>query len=463
MRQDKYKKKGRKEISECLTSKQTSNLNRHHYGSKRFLGACLDIDAQKTVCGLKQARAYCKTAKIPLSLRRSSFSFKFGNSICNSMGTLEFRIPLRTDGYLPIFADIVDADVPLLLGLDYLDREKLLADNLSNKLVCIDDGWELPIIRRNGHMFIDWNIRQILFTKFELYRMHRNFFHPSAKKLFNVIKKGFPEKCTPDVQKKLESISKDCLRCQEKSVPHRFKVSLPNDEIMFNGVIALDLMWLDVGKRRKAPILHIVDTQTHFQNAVFLKGESARDVWDAFIEAWSTVYVGYPQTLKSDHGKIFTSKSWKEWSSMAGINLEISGIESHNSAGIVERYHDPLRKIFNSIKSDYPQLDREIALRCAAKGINDTMGPEGLVPSYLVFGVIPTFPAMKTQLPSQKDRMAAISAARIEMASISARLKIQYALRSRLPPATEYLIEPGDNVHVFREKLKNGVDHIVCT
>jgi len=355
--------------------------------------------------------------------------------------------------YLPTFADIVDADIPLLLGLDYMDKEKLLADNLKNMLICEENGWTLPITRRKGHMFVEWNIQKILFTNMELHRMHRNFFHPSARKLFNVLKRAYPYSCNSETLKQLEAISKNCTRCQQKRTPHRFKVALPNDEIIFNGVVALDLTWLDVGKKLKAAVLHIVDTHTHFQNAVFLKGGSARDVWDAFIEAWSSVYVGYPTTLKTDHGKVFTSKSWRDWSSMAGISLD-SGIESHNSCGVVERYHDPLRKIFTAIVSDYPKLDREIALRCEIKGINDTMGPEGLVPSYLVFGTLPSFPAMNTDLPGQKDRMAAVSYARKEMATISAKLRIQHALRSRIPPATEYLIEPGDNVYVFREKLE---------
>lgn len=80
------------------------------------------------------------------------------------------------------------------------------------------------------------------------------------------------------------------------------------------------------------------------------------------------------------------------------------------------------------------------------------MGPEGLVPSFLVFGILPTFAAFNTQLPSQKDRMAAITSAQKEMATISAQLKIQTALRSKLPPATEYLVMPNEYVHVFREK-----------
>lgn len=37
------------------------------------------------------------------------------------------------------------------------------------------------------------------------------------------------------------------------------------------------------------------------------------------------------------------------------------------------------------------------------------------------------------------------------MATISARLRVQEALRSKLPPSTHYLISPGDMVFVYRE------------
>ena len=71
------------------------------------------------------------------------------------MGCMEFRIPLPNAGYLPVQADIVDADVPLLMGLDYLGKERLLADNLRNKLVCSDFSWELLIVQ---HSTLSWTL-----------------------------------------------------------------------------------------------------------------------------------------------------------------------------------------------------------------------------------------------------------------------------------------------------------------
>ncbi len=38
-----------------------------------------------------------------------------------------------------------------------------------------------------------------------------------------------------------------------------FRVTLPNSRIVFNQVLALDLVWIEGN-----PVLHVVDTQTHF-------------------------------------------------------------------------------------------------------------------------------------------------------------------------------------------------------
>lgn len=217
-------------------------------------------------------------------------------------------------------------------------------------------------------------------------------------------------------------------------------------------------MCLDMGKTRKAPVLHIIDTQMRFQNAILLKGQSACHVWDAFIEAWSTVYIGYPNTLRVDHRSIFTSQQWNSWSLLAGMDFAISDIDSDNSDVMIERYHDPLRRIFRFMQAEHPHLDPEIAVRCAIKSINDTMVPEGLVPSYLVFGVIPVLSVLRTELPSQNQRMKAIATAREEMTCISEKLRIRQALRSKLPFATDYIVYPENMMYVFREEENNWTE-----
>ena len=82
------------------------------------------------------------------------------------------------------------------------------------------------------------------------------------------------------------------------------------------------------------------------------------------------------------------------------------------------------------------------------------MGPEGLVPSLIVFRVVPSFPTVNATLPAQMEGIAALDAARKEMGTVTAEMRIQQELRLKLPPATKYLVEPGDQVLVYREKGK---------
>ena len=137
-----------------------------------------------------------------------------------------------------------------------------------------------------------------------------------------------------------------------------------------------------------------------------------------------------------------------------GITLQFSGVESHNSIAKGERYHAPLRRIYQLLTENNPNLSNTLALRYAIKGINDTANIDGLVPSLLVFGVVPYFPLSNRILPNQRSRLQAIVDARLEMGRIVAEQRIYRALKSKLPRAVVHDIKAGDDVIVYREKKK---------
>lgn len=66
--------------------------------------------------------------------------------------------------------------------------------------------------------------------------------------------------------------------------------------------------------------------------------------------------------------------------------LRASGIEDNHSIDVGERYHVPLGRVFNGIRIDNTGLSDDLTLRFAVKSVNDTMGPDGLDPSLLVYG-----------------------------------------------------------------------------
>ena len=55
------------------------------------------------------------------------------------------------------------------------------------------------------------------------------------------------------------------------------------------------------------------------------------------------MYTGYQDRIKVDQESQFTTPRFKQITDATGIELSLSGVESHNSLGAGERYHDLLR------------------------------------------------------------------------------------------------------------------------
>lgn len=66
-------------------------------------------------------------------------------------------------------------------------------------------------------------------------------------------------------------------------------------------------------------------------------------------------------------------------------------IENPGTIGLVERYHTPLRRSFNTIREMFnmKEVSDDECLHMAVYANNVTIGPEGLCPMLLVFGALP--------------------------------------------------------------------------
>lgn len=87
-----------------------------------------------------------------MKLRPSNSTFRFGDGTHPSLGRIPIRIPTPNAGYLNIDVDVVRPDVPLLIGLDLLDDEKLIVNNVDNIMESRIHGWKMPITRQHGHL-----------------------------------------------------------------------------------------------------------------------------------------------------------------------------------------------------------------------------------------------------------------------------------------------------------------------
>jgi Reverse transcriptase (RNA-dependent DNA polymerase) len=138
-----------------------------------------------------------------------------------------------------------------------------------------------------------------------------------------------------------------------------------------------------------------------------------------------------------------------------GVTIKLSPFESHNSLGQNERLHSPLRRCFLKIRNDIPSLPDDVALRVAVKAINDTVGPNGLIPTLLVFGTMPQLPLMQGTLSpytGQEQRDHALRTATAEYRKYVSERRLQTALRAKTATAMTCIHQPGDRVLVYRER-----------
>ncbi len=64
-------------------------------------------------------------------------------------------------------------------------------------------------------------------------------------------------------------------------------------------------------------------------------------------------------------------------------------VKAYNLVGIVERYHGPLCRIYHIIITELLDIGKDIALQMAFKAINNSIGPNSLIPTLLVFKAYP--------------------------------------------------------------------------
>lgn len=172
--------------------------------------------------------------------------------------------------YVEMEINIVDGNLPLIVGLGIMNKAGFILDYGKNSFTDQSRSWELPITYQYRHYFVHDDASNMYLTRVELERLHLQFYHPSASKLYALLKRRNGPGIDPNIKPVLKKIIVACATCQEYHFgPFRFGASILPDEILFDHKIANDLMWL-TGK----PVLKEIDTDTSYQNDEFVRSKS---------------------------------------------------------------------------------------------------------------------------------------------------------------------------------------------
>src|SRR6266700_6513220 len=126
---------------------------------------------------------------------------------------------------------------------------------------------------------------------------------------------------------------------------------------------------------------------------------------------WINIYLGPPNIIMYNIGKNFVSKEFKQYAIILGTTIRSVPIKAHNSVGMVERYYGPLYHIYHIIIVELLDIGKDMALQMAFKAINNSIGPNSLIPTLLVFRAYPYIVESNTPNPIVISQAAALKKA----------------------------------------------------
>jgi DeoR/GlpR family transcriptional regulator of sugar metabolism len=102
---------------------------------------------------------------------------------------------------------------------------------------------------------------------------------------------------------------------------------------------------------------------------------------------WINTYIEPPDVIIINAGTNLTIIKFVNNAKVITIEIEEVSIEIHHSIGKIEKYHGSVRRAYEIIMKELGiAISSFNAFQIAIKSVNDTAGPDGLVPTLLVFG-----------------------------------------------------------------------------
>ena len=111
-------------------------------------------------------------------------------------------------------------------------------------------------------------------------------------------------------------------------------------------------------------------------------------------------------------------------------------IKAHNLVRMVERYYGPLCHIYYIIIMELLDIGKDIALQMAFKAINNSIGPDSLILTLLVFRAYPRIVESDVPNPTVIKRAAALKKAIKEVKKLRAKRQVADTLNIYNGPKT---------------------------
>jgi hypothetical protein len=119
------------------------------------------------------------------------------------------------------------------------------------------------------------------------------------------------------------------------------------------------------------------------------------------------------------------------------INVKEVPVKAHNSIGKIKRYYGLLRQAYKILSSKLPSANKEAILQITVKAVNDSAGPDGIMPTLLVFEAYPCITRDSLPSPFITEQAKAIYKAIKEVRRLYAEQQVNNALAIKNGPNTK--------------------------
>lgn len=98
------------------------------------------------------------------------------------------------------------------------------------------------------------------------------------------------------------------------------------------------------------------------------------------------IYFGLPDLIIANVSKQFMAKKFKQYAFNIDIIVKNAPVEINYTINMVEYYHETLQQVYFIITNKIPSIKPNLALQRSFKAINNSVVPNRLVSTLLVFG-----------------------------------------------------------------------------
>jgi len=395
--------------------------------------------------------------------------FKFGPSqVYTSYKaiTLPVKIGIRTTS---IVVSQVNANIPLLLGRDYL-KEWKCSMNFENNTLRMDDFVVLELqVNEKEHYtldLIDANIEvaktfnETFFLensdkeKFKkINKIHKITAHKQQDQLIRFLKNH--KDYDKSIDKIVSEVVKQCPTCNKFKKPSdKPKVSMPkaNDT---NQIVAIDLKEM---RSDNCYILYLVCEFSKFTRGQVIKNKTPEAVIQAIEENWIQKGPGYPSIgFFSDRGTEFVNALMAEYTRKTGCNQKTTPAFSPWSNGGNERNHATVDRTISKLREDDPNMKLQDAVDLACFWKNAEVRKTGFSSHQLMYGRGVTIPGIidgnvAIDSPMQFNEIATIldrhNRAKQYHAQADTEARIKNMMKTRNKEYNDYKFQTGDKVYV---------------